>query len=138
MTPSLTPDPSSPGTEGEEMRYPDRPLTYWLRLASDGVSLLSSAYSARRYCAQAADQIEALEAENARLHSDLTAAREERDTLRERVARLEKFVAYVLLWRDRGPPHGDPVTAWSVISNHPVVGYYARSVSSSDPEKQNG
>lgn len=81
-TPSFTPDPTSPGTEGEEMREAiARALCKQRGLNPEGkiaVIRLRSPYLNWELFLEDADAL--LAGPLARLHSDLTAAREERDT----------------------------------------------------------
>lgn len=49
------------------------------------------------------------------------------------IERLLHFVDYVRMWRDRGPPHGDPVTAWGAVAHHPVVTARDRALAPTDP-----
>jgi hypothetical protein len=70
--------------------------------------------SARRHCGYLRERAHAAEAR----------ANAAEATLREREAEIERlirFVDYVRMWRDRGPPHGDPVTYWGAVAHHPVV-----------------
>lgn len=63
--------------------------------------------------------------------NDLTEARalaqrsgEERDRAVADAARLNSFVAFVLKWCDRGPPHGGPgneAVALGAIAHHPII-----------------
>jgi len=79
MTPSLTPDPTRPATEGEEMRTA---IHAWIR---EDVPLAGKMNLMPKHVGAL---IEKLSGPLSRLHSDLTAAREERDEPIERFAAL--------------------------------------------------